>query len=121
MIEVNNAYESGAEEKLQELLEAGASLEAVETSGAMSAEMILLLRKISDAKQRLNELETELAETIGSEIYKLKLRVENAEVLEEDLFADLVAQVERQIRKAQNRLFHLQLIFEGEHAETAVA
>ena len=121
MIEVNNAYESGAEEKLQELLEAGASLEAVETSGAMSAEMILLLRKISDAKQRLNELETELAETIGSEIYRLKLRVENAEVLEEDLFADLVAQVDRQIRKAQNRLFHLQLIYEGEHAETAVA
>lgn len=121
MIEVNNAYESGAEEKLQELLEAGASLEAVETSGAMSAEMILLLRKIAEAKQRLNELETEITETTGSEIYKLKLRVESAEVLEEDLFADLVAQVDRQIRKAQNRLFHLQLIFEGEHAETAVA
>ena len=121
MIEVNNAYESGAEEKLQELLEAGASLEAVETSGAMSAEMILLLRKIAEAKQRLNDLETEITETTGSEIYKLKLRVESAEVLEEDLFADLVAQVDRQIRKAQNRLFHLQLIFEGEHAETAVA
>lgn len=121
MIEVNNAYESGAEEKLQELLEAGASLEAVETSGAMSAEMILLLRKIAESKQRLNDLETEITETTGSEIYKLKLRVESAEVLEEDLFADLVAQVDRQIRKAQNRLFHLQLIFEGEHAETAVA
>lgn len=121
MIEVNNAYESGAEEKLQELLEAGASLEAVETSGAMSAEMILLLRKIAEAKQRLNELETEISDTLASEIYKLKQRVESAEVLEEDLFADLVAQVDRQIRKAQNRLFHLQLIFEGEHAETAVA
>ncbi len=121
MIEVNSAYESGAEEKLQELLEAGASLEAVETSGAMSAEMILLLRKIAEAKQRLNELETEISDTLASEIYKLKLRVESAEVLEEDLFADLVAQVDRQIRKAQNRLFHLQLIFEGEHAETAVA
>ncbi len=121
MIEVNNAYESGAEEKLQELLEAGASLEAVETSGAMSAEMILLLRKIAEAKQRLNDLETEISDTVSSEIYKLKLRVESAEVLEEDLFVDLVAQVDRQIRKAQNRLFHLQLIFEGEHAETAVA
>ena len=121
MIEVNNAYEAGAEEKLQELLEAGASLEAVETSGAMSAEMILLLRKIAEAKQRLNELETEISDTLASEIYKLKQRVESAEVLEEDLFADLVAQVDRQIRKAQNRLFHLQLIFEGEHTEAVVA
>lgn len=121
MIEVNHAYESGAEEKLQELLDAGASLELVETSGAMSAEMILLLRKIADAKQRLNELETEIAETTASEIYKLKQRVETAEVLEEDLFADLVLQVDRQIKKAQNRLFHLQLIFEGEQAGTSAA
>ncbi|MFN0107805.1 MAG: J domain-containing protein [Blastocatellia bacterium] len=114
MIEVNHAYESGAEGKLQELLEAGASLEVVETSGAMSAEMILLLRKIAEAKQGLIELETEIAETVASEIYKLKLRVESAEVTEENLFADLVAQVERQIRKANNRLFHLQLIYQDE-------
>ncbi|MBS1790755.1 MAG: molecular chaperone DnaJ [Acidobacteria bacterium] len=117
MIEVNHAYESGAEEKLQELLEAGASLEAVEMSGARSAEMILLLRKIAEAQQRLNDLESEIAETTASEIYKLKLRVETAEVLEEDLFADLVLQVDRQIKKAQNRLFHLQLIYQDEIVE----
>ena len=121
MIEVNNAYESGAEEKLQELLEAGASLEAVETSGAMSAEMILLLRKIAEAKQRLVEIETEIADITASEIYKLKQRVETAEVREDDLFADLVLQVDRQIKKAQNRLFHLKLIFQDEPAEAAVA
>lgn len=121
MVEVNRAYESGAEDRLQELLEAGASLEAVETNGAVSAEMILLLRKIAEAKQRLAEIETEIAETTASEIYKLKQRVENAEIQEDDLFADLLSQVDRQIRKAHNRLFHLKLIYQGEQAEAQVA
>lgn len=120
MVEVNRAYESGAEDRLQELLEAGASLEAVETNGGMSAEMILLLRKIAEAKQRLAEVETEITDITASEIYKLKQRVETAEVREDDLFADLVLQVDRQIKKAQNRLFHLKLIFQDEQTEAAV-
>lgn len=121
MIEVNHAYESGAEHRLQELLEAGASLEAVETSGANSAEMILLIRKIAEARQRLAEIKTDIADITSSEVYKLKLRIENAEALEIDLFADLLSQVDRQIKKAQNRLFHLQLIYQGEQVETQVA
>ncbi len=116
MIEVNHAYESGAEEKLQELLEAGTSLQTVETGGASSAEMILLLRKISEARQRLAEIEADIADITASEIYTLKLRIENAEALEVDLFADLLSQVDRQIKKARNRLFHLQLIYQDETA-----
>lgn len=114
MVEVNRAYESGAEERLQELLEAGTSLEAVETDGAMSAEMILLLRKIAEAKQRVAEIESDIEEVSASEIYRLKLRVENADAMGIDLFADLLSQVDRQIKKAQNRLFHLRLIHQDE-------
>lgn len=114
MVEVNRAYESGAESRLQELLEAGVSLEAVETDGAMSAEMILLVRQIADAKQRSAEMESDIEEITSAEIYKLKLRVENSEAIGIDLFADLLSQVDRQIKKAQNRLFHLRLIHQGE-------
>ncbi len=114
MVEVNRAYETGAEERLQELLEAGASLETIQTNGAMSAELILLLRKIAEAKQRLVEIEADIAEITSSEIYKLRLRVEQSEAIGIDLFADLISQVDRQIKKAQNRLFHLQLIYQGE-------
>jgi hypothetical protein len=108
MIEVNRAYESGAEERLQDLLTAGASLASVESSGEMSAEMILLVRRIADVKQQLASLAADEAEVTDSEIYKLQLRVENAEALGLDLLGDLVAQVERQIKKAHNRLEHLQ-------------
>jgi hypothetical protein len=107
MIEVNRAYESGAEARLQELLEAGASIQDFAGDSVMSAEMILLVRKIAAAKERLLAIESDIAEIMASETYKLKLRVENAEALGVDLFADLLAQVDRQIRKARNRLEHL--------------
>lgn len=114
MVEVNRAYESGAEDRLQELLEAGTSLEAVESDGAMSTEMILLLRRIAEAKHRIAEIESDIEEATSAELYKLKLRVENSEAMGIDLFADLLSQVDRQIKKAKNRLFHLQLIHQGE-------
>jgi hypothetical protein len=107
MVEINRAYETGAEERLQELLEAGAGLESVEIGGSMSAEMILLIRRIAEAKQRLAGIESGIEEITTSEIYKLKLRVENAAAMGADLFADLIAQIDRQTRKAGNRLEHL--------------
>lgn len=108
MVEINRAYETGAEDRLQELLEVGEELESVEFGGSISAEMILLVRRIAEAKQRLAGIESEIEEITASEIYKLKLRVENAEAMDVDLFADLIAQVDRQIKKARNRLEHLQ-------------
>jgi hypothetical protein len=108
MVEINRAYETGAEDRLQELLEAGEGLESVEIGGSISAEMILLVRRIAEAKQRLAGVESEIEEITTSEIYKLKLRVENAGAIGVDLFADLIAQVDRQIKKARNRLESLQ-------------
>jgi len=107
MVEINRAYETGAEDRLRELLEAGAGLEGVEIGGSMSAEMILLVRRIAESKQRLAEIESEIEEIVASETYKLKLRVENAETIGVDLFADLIGQVDRQIKKAVARLEHL--------------
>jgi hypothetical protein len=107
MVEINRAYETGAEHRLQELLEAGEGLESIEIGGSMSAEMILMVRRMAETRQRLAEIESEIEEITGSEIYKLKLRVENAETIGVDLFAELIGQVDRQIKKAHNRLEHL--------------
>lgn len=110
MVEVNRAYETGAEDRLQNLLEAGAGRDEVTDARVMSAEMILLLRRIAEARQQLVGIEADLADITGSEIYKLKLRVENADSMGVDLMAELVAQVDRQIRKSLNRLEHLREI-----------
>lgn len=108
MIEVNRAYQAGAAERLQGLLTAGASLANGDADGEMSAEMILLVRRIADVQEQLTSLAADEAEVSDSEIYKLQLRVANAEALGLDLLGDLVAQVERQIKKARHRLEHLQ-------------
>ncbi len=107
MVEVNRAYQAGAEERLRELLEAGAGIEEATNNVAWSAEMIVLVRHIAEAKERLVSIEAGISEIRSSEIYKLKLRVETAQSMGLDLMADLVAQVERQIKKALNRLEHL--------------
>jgi len=107
MVEINRAYETGAEDRLQELLEAGEGLESVEIGGSMSAEALLLVRRIAEAKRRLAGVESEIEEITASETYKLKLRIENAEAIGIDLFADLIGQVDRQVKKARNRLEHL--------------
>lgn len=109
MVEANNAYQTGAEERLQELLAAGETLESVGNT-PMSAEMILLLRKISEAKTRLAQMESDTNEILGSELYKLMKRVETADTLGVNLLNELVSQVDRQIRKAGNRLEHLRSI-----------
>lgn len=108
MVEVNRAYEMGAEDRLQQLLEAGVGLESIESGVAMSAERILLVRRIADARERLAALEADLDEITSAELYKLKLRVENADSFGVDLFSDLLLQVDRQIAKANNRLHALQ-------------
>ncbi len=107
MIEINRAYETGSEDHLQALLEAGA------TSGESdrpdhATELIVLTRRIAQARARLLAMEAEIAELIASETWRLKLRVGNAEAMGADLFADLVAQVDRQIFKVRNRLTALQ-------------
>lgn len=106
MVEANHAYESGAEDRLTELLTAGETLEAVSDTG-LSAEMILLLRRISEAKSLLAGMEEDTARILGSELFKLMRRVQAADTLGENILNDLVSQVDRQIRKAKNRLEHL--------------
>ena len=109
MIEVNRAYETGSEDRLQSLLEAGAR--NAEAGGTDSAtELIALARRIAQASERLLAMAEEIAEVTASETWRLKLRVGNAEAMGADLFADLVAQVDRQIFKARNRLTALQSI-----------
>jgi hypothetical protein len=101
MIEANRAYEAGAHETLEAILEAGQAVESLATG---SPELIWLMRRVAETKEQVSKLEMELATITSSELYRLKLRVENAAALGIDLFMDLLAQVDRQIRKARNRL-----------------
>ena len=106
MIEVNRAYETGSEDHLQALLEAEASCREMIGSCDAATEMVLVMRLLAKVKERLAAIEAEMLEIRASEIYKLKLRAEQADAMGWDFLGDLVAQVNRQIAKAKNRLAH---------------
>jgi hypothetical protein len=105
MVEANRAYASGSEEALHSLLEAGKLQDDVLVG---SPELILLTRRVQEVKALVLEHENEIEEITHSEMYRLQLRVAQADALGIDLFADLLMQVERQIKKARNRLEALQ-------------
>lgn len=107
MIEVNRAYETGSEERLQALLEAEVNCPELTRSGDVAAELVQVMYQLARIKERLVTIEAEIAEITASEIYKLKLRADEAEALGRNFLAELVAQVDRQIAKAKNRLVHL--------------
>jgi hypothetical protein len=105
MVEANRAYESGSVEALESLIEAGKLQDDLLVG---SPELIVLTRRVQEAKAKVIECENEIAELTDAEMYRLQRRVEQADALGIDLFADLLLQVERQIKKARNRLEALQ-------------
>jgi len=110
MIEVNRAYETGSEERLQALLEAEVNCPELRKGGDVAAELVQVMHQLARIKERLMAIDTEIAETTTSEIYQLKLRAEEAEARGRNLLAELVVQVDRQIAKAKNRLVHWQIV-----------
>lgn len=110
MIEVNRAYETGSEERLQALLEAEMSCPELTRGSDVAAELVQVMHQLAKIKERLVTIDAEIAEITASEIYKLKLRAEEAEALGRNFLAELVAQVDRQIAKAKNRLIHWQVM-----------
>jgi hypothetical protein len=67
-----------------------------------------VLRALTTTQERLAEIEAELARVQNSELYRLQQRAERAAAIGHNFLQELVSQVERQIRKSQNRLTTLQ-------------
>jgi hypothetical protein len=104
MAEANDAYERGDESKLAKILtEYECSPEAVQGEGP-GAELIRVIRRISQARSRLAEIEAELQEFLRSDLYHLKSRLEEAQKDGRDLLKEMIEKVESQIAQAKRRL-----------------
>lgn len=108
MIAANQAYEAGAEERLQSLLSSETSFVELTRQSNTALDLVQVLRAISTTQERLTEIEAEIERVKHSELYRLKLRADRAAVVGHNFLLDLVSQVERQIRKSKNRLTTLQ-------------
>lgn len=104
MAEANEAYEQGDELKLTRILaEYESSPEAVQGDGA-GAELVRVIRRISQARGRLAEIEAEMQELLRSDLHQLKSRTDEARRHGRDVLAEMTAKVEEQIETARRRL-----------------
>lgn len=108
MIAANQAYETGAEDRLQALLSSESSFAELTRQSLSALDLVQVLRAITTTQERITELEAELARVKNSELYRLKQRADRAAAIGHDFLQELVSQVERQIRKSNNRLTTLQ-------------
>ena len=101
MAEANQAYERGDEDKLAKILTSyECSPESVEGEGA-GAELIRVIRRISQARGRVAELDAEMDQLLHSDLYQLKSRLDEASKLGRDVLAEMTAKVEEQIQHAK--------------------
>jgi len=104
MAEANEAYERGDESRLRKLFAAYEwSAEAVRGEGP-GAELIRVIRRISQARGRLAEIEAELQLLLRSDLYQLKVRLDEAQSHGRDMLKEMVQKVDDQIAQAKRRL-----------------
>jgi hypothetical protein len=104
MADANQAYEQGDESRLEKILTAYEhSPEAFHGEGP-GAELIRVIRRVSQVRGRLGEIEAELQGLRRSDLYQLKMRVDEAETTGHNVLQDIIAKVDEQIELAKKRL-----------------
>jgi len=104
MADANHAYEQGDETRLEKILTAYEhSPEAFRGEGP-GAELIRVIRRVSQVRGRLAEIEAELQGLLRSDLYQLKIRVDEAEQSGHNVLQDMIAKVDEQVELAKKRL-----------------
>ena len=104
MAEANEAYERGDETRLVKILnEYECSPESVQGEGP-GAELVRVIRRISQARSRLAEIEAEMQEALRSDLHQLKSHLDEAKKHGRDVLKEMVAKVDDQIAQAKQRL-----------------
>jgi hypothetical protein len=103
MAEANRAYESGDVGRLKRILEEYESCPEAVYGEGVGADLVRIIRKITQVRRRLTEIEQEIQELVGSELAKLKVKAEEYEKQGRDLLAEIAEQVDRHIAAARQR------------------
>lgn len=108
MIEANHAYASGDEERLRSILQAWANSPEAVQGDDLEAMRERLVRRIAQIETEMNVQAAEHAALRDSALWKLKAMVDNAAARGNDLVAEMVVRLKRDITIARNRLDAIQ-------------
>jgi regulator of replication initiation timing len=107
MTQANRAYEDGDEARLRSILEEYDSSPDTVAGDGIGADLVRVIRKISQVKRRLTEIDEELNRFVQSELMDLKNRVEEGTKHGREVLAEMANAVCRRIDEARERLSSL--------------
>ncbi|MBM3129039.1 MAG: molecular chaperone DnaJ [Chloroflexi bacterium] len=107
MAEVNRAYQDGNGERLQQIWRDWEFSPESVTGEGIAAELVRIIRKVAQVRDRLNAIETKIVQLHDADLYKLMMKVREAQQEGRDLLAEMVARLEEQIVGARERFAEL--------------
>jgi hypothetical protein len=114
MQEVNQAYSGRNEERLRSLLHEWESSPDSVVGEGTGAELIRIIRQIASVHARIEAIGREMKYLKETELYSLKLRVDEAQDEGRDLFTEMAEEVDGRIEKANTRLIDVNKRLEKE-------
>jgi len=107
MQEVNQAYAERNVERLRSLLHDWESSPDSVSGEGTGAELIRIIRQIARVHSRIEAISKEMDKLKESEIYILKLKIDEAQDNGQDLLSDMASEVDGQIEDANTRLKYI--------------
>jgi len=101
MAEANRAYKAGDDEALKRILDEYEDGAEAVTGEGIGAELIRIIRQISEARQRISVIEREIADLLKSDIAQLTKQAEEMRQDGRDLLNELVGSVRERIELAK--------------------
>lgn len=108
MIEANRAYAQGDEERLRWILQMWENSPEAVTGSDLDAMRLRLMRRIAQIEEQLTIIASDLADMKESSLWQLKAMVDAETAKGNDLMADMIRRLNRDILVARNRLDALQ-------------
>lgn len=110
MAQLNQAYSSGDQSKLNKLVEEFRNSPDLVKGDSIGDELVRAIRQIFQIKLRLEELKTERSSVETSELFALREKMRSEMAEGRDMVAQMSARTVVQIRKSQRRLENLKTV-----------
>lgn len=107
MTEANLAYQKGDEVRLQAILEEYESSPDTVLGSDTAAELVRAIRRISIANKRIHQVENEISGLKESELFRLKILVDDGNRTGDDVLNAMVERLNRQLHARREYLRNL--------------
>ena len=104
MAQANQAYRQGDDSGLRRILEDWHSAPEAIRGAGVGADLVRVIRRMAQIEKRLNQIGQEMDELEYSDLFQLRLEVEDADADGYDLLSEMAAELDERIAAAQRRL-----------------